>query len=482
MKCMKCGKDLESTGERTVCPFCGTENTRGAVGMQPVSRRRMLLITAVSVILLLLAAGAVINLFRPGNDPSVSAPAAEAEEDEAAPEPAPDYLTVSGVSFSGSLSTRGQIDRYLYTAPQSGRYFFGFVKDRPGGDFSFTVTDSSGRVLNDSSSYLEGAAADLTDGRTYYIEISWLDDPVDYTVTIGMPWEEKEITGDVISSRLTYKDQRDVYTYTAPVSGKYRFTLDISDVECAYSFELRDGKNAVLTSAESYTDGRTAELTEGETYTVIITQYDGLADYTVTIGVPSVPRAVTGESFGGSITYTDQQDRYTLSAPVTGRYWFGFVPGDADFLYSFELLDDKKASVAYSNSYREGRSAELEAGREYSILITYDTGFGDYSVTVGVPRETSDVSGREIRGEITFPEQQDLYRFTPDATRTYVFTMSGPEGGEVFYFRIWDAGGILVAGGSSYRGQVEAELTAGGAYIIEIEQSEGCPAYEITIS
>ncbi|MBM6872031.1 hypothetical protein, partial [Pseudoflavonifractor phocaeensis] len=70
---------------------------------------------------------------------------------------------------------------------------------------------------------------ELEAGKTYILSIEYSNGPCDYTVSIGVPNPVEDATGSTqISGSLTYKGQEDRYQYTAPTSGIYRFSTDLS--------------------------------------------------------------------------------------------------------------------------------------------------------------------------------------------------------------------------------------------------------------
>ena len=67
----------------------------------------------------------------------------------------------------------------------------------------------------------------------------------------------------------------------------------------------------------------TIDLTAGETYILSIEYRNAPCEYTLNIGIPMEPEAITENDFiYGSITYRDQKDRYLYIAPYTGIYYF----------------------------------------------------------------------------------------------------------------------------------------------------------------
>ncbi len=105
-----------------------------------------------------------------------------------------------------------------------------------------------------------------------------------------------EIEGDEISGSIEREDQVIKYSYVAPVTGRYHFAYDISDVTCSYEFKIKNSKKEKLDSGYSWGDGETVDLEAGEEYLIEVSQYQGTADFTIYIGVPNEPAEREGDA------------------------------------------------------------------------------------------------------------------------------------------------------------------------------------------
>lgn len=143
----------------------------------------------------------------PGPDPT---PTSE-------PEPEPQAEDITGLtSFSGSVVEKGQINRYSYTAPVSGNYYFDTGLDFNTAVWVEVANEYGGRIKR----YTSRVEAELTAGTSYLINIEYASSPRDYTVQIGIPHEIMDIGSQTaVSGSLTYKVQKDRYLYTAPADG-----------------------------------------------------------------------------------------------------------------------------------------------------------------------------------------------------------------------------------------------------------------------
>ena len=185
---------------------------------------------------------------------------------------------------------------------------------------------------------------------------TYTNGPCDYSVNIGTPIEIHNITGSsTVSGSITYCDQKDRYLYTASISGTYRFdTVLSSGGEVRVRLGGKNGKNI-----DYNTNGLTIDLTAGETYILSIEYRNAPCEYTLNIGIPMEPEAITENDFiYGSITYRDQKDRYLYIAPYTGIYYFNTeVSNDADVRVRVSGENGKTL-----NSNTNGVRIEMEEG------------------------------------------------------------------------------------------------------------------------
>ena len=220
------------------------------------------------------------------------------------------------VSFSGKIEYKDQGNQYLYTTTTSGTYRFD-TDLSAGGSVQIRISGENGNFIATS---VDSLTIDLQAGKTYLITVEYRNGVCDYTVNIGVPIDIGDITDkDAIAGRITYKQQKDKYRYTAKISGTYRFDTDLS---AGGNVRLRvsgEDENSIATDV----DGMTVDLEGGKTYIISVEYQSSICDYTVYIGVPIEIRDVTSDIvISGDITYRDQKDKYLYTAQETGKYRF----------------------------------------------------------------------------------------------------------------------------------------------------------------
>lgn len=183
-------------------------------------------------------------------------------------------------SVSGSVTYRGQVDQYLYTAPLDGTYLFD-----TGLGWNETVwveisNEYGGQISRNTSSVL----ADLTGGTTYILRVEYASSPQNYTVQIGIPKPVSDITGlEYVTGGLTYRGQKDRYLYTAPVDGSYLFDTGLGFNGGVY-LEIGDENG---TRINRHMPTLTVDLKGGTTYMLSVYRENNSTpcDYTVSIEI-----------------------------------------------------------------------------------------------------------------------------------------------------------------------------------------------------
>ena len=299
---------------------------------------------------------------------------------------------------------------------------------------------------------------------------------------MGVPNGVTVIDGTVIEGTLSYPDQKDEYTYTAPITGQYRFDFSSSDVQCDYRFYIYASNNKQLVSTLFSNNGRTVELTEGDTYTLNVKQYSGYPSYTITIGVPNTIQAINGNSFSGSITYTGQIDTYTYVAPVTGKYRFDLTSDNVKMDYRFYLYASNNAQLASTFYSNKGKTVDLVEGETYRIEIKQNSGLENYTINIGVPDRISNVEGNTISGNLTYTDQENLYTYTAPVSGKYKFTFGTDDAKSDYRFYVISAINEQIASSYYLNRNKTVQLEAGQVYTIKVKQSSGFPSYRIDIS
>ena len=119
-------------------------------------------------------------------------------------------------------------------------------------------------------------------GETFQVQVKQYTGLDSYTLSIGNQKETLDVTGyTVVKDSIEFKDQRNVYLFTPPITGRYRF--EISNLTKGSDHEVNllvynsgGGEEASTSYGIMNGDGLTiASMQAGQTYEIQIRQYSG---------------------------------------------------------------------------------------------------------------------------------------------------------------------------------------------------------------
>ena len=369
-------------------------------------------------------------------------------------------------SISGKITYQDQKDQYRYTTSTSGTYRFD-TNLSAAGEVRIQIFGENGKSINYG---INSLTIELEAGKTYILSVEYRNGPCDYTVNIGVPIAISNITEKTsISGNITYQDQKDKYSYTAAISGTYRFDTNLSSAgEVRVQIFGENGK-----SINYGINALTIDLEAGKTYVLSIEYRNGPCDYTVNIGVPIAISDMTGNtSISGKINFQDQKDRYYYTAPTNGTYRF-----DSNLSAGGEVR--VRISGENGNSINYATNAltiDLEAGKTYILSVEYRNGPCDYDISVGVPIPITNITGySSVTGNITYQDQKDKYYYTAPISGTYCFNTNLSAGGEVRVRISGENGNSLNYGTNT----LTMNLEAGKTYILSVEYRNAPCSYVV---
>lgn len=331
---------------------------------------------------------------------------------------------ISDNIITGTLDEYTTTRKFQYEAKATGKYRFDLDINDVNYSYCFAIYDDKNQQLGYAYSDNDGLTIELEENKIYTMYVEQYSGSCEFTVYIGEPRPLQYITDSKFTGNIYYENQTDVFSFTAPNNGKYRFDFDINDVNKSYKFSIYDSKNANVGTDYSYNGGTTVELIENNTYTIYIEQNNGMCEYEVTIGYPSSTQIIDGVSFSGELTYTDQQNYYEFTSKNAGIYRFDFVTNDVNNKYKFTLKDGKNKNLGQETSSYGGITLDLDKNTKYAICIEQITGFSKYTVNIGMPKAAKEITENKISGEITYKDQTDIYTYTPQNPGKYQFDLA----------------------------------------------------------
>jgi hypothetical protein len=239
--------------------------------------------------------------------------------------------------------------------------------------------DSLGNSVMDN--YADGGYVDLVKGETYQLQVRQSSGLGNYCMDIGYQKETEDITGyDVVYDSIEYCDQINVYTFTAPVTGRYRFDLTATNVVTA-TFHLVMWDSFGNSVMDNYANGGYVDLDEGETYQLQVRQSSGLGNYSMHIGYQKETVDISNvDVVYDSITYDDQKNVYTFTPSETREYTFSLSNYNASCTLRLMAWDKYENNIL--DHYQGEGSISLEANQTYEIQVCQSSGFSSYCLLI----------------------------------------------------------------------------------------------------
>ena len=192
------------------------------------------------------------------------------------------------------------------------------------------------------------------------------------------------------------------------------------------------------------------------------------------------------------ITYNDsmnserQTNSYDLEASESGIYRFymsNMVNGFDVKVYVYDS-DGNEIGGSYGLKNDKGFTCKLEKKNIYTIKVTNFSKTGNYTLTIGQPKEPVEITDFDVvNDDIEYTEQQNNYTFIPPISGTYRFELSEIMKNFKLNLYVYDQLGYEVGGSyglGNYEG-VTVDLTAGETYTIKITQNENSGSYILSI-
>lgn len=408
--------------------------------------------------------------------------------------------------YNGSLTIEDQVDTYFFTPSVTGKYRFEISGLTEGTNHKVNlVIKNSGDGIVDSTSYGITNGDGLTvvgmqAGATFRVQVQQYKGLDSYTLSIGNQKETLDITGyTVVKDSVEFKEQRNIYLFTPPITGSYRF--EISDLTegsgrkvSLLVYNSGGGEEASTSYGIMNGDGLTIrDMQAGETYQIQVRQYSGYDSYNLNIGYQKDSVDISGYNIvTDSIQYRNQNNVYFFTPTVTGRYRFeisNLTKGSSNEvkLYVLNSRGGKEGSTDYGIRNGGGLTiGDMQAGETYQIQVCQYSGYDMYSLNIGLQKETADISGySSVSDSIQYTDQRNVYTFTPSSSGKYRFEIQGLTDGsnnEVKIFVFNSRGGeegSTFYGISNGQGLEIADLQAGETYQVQVRYYSGYDSYKL---
>ena len=182
--------------------------------------------------------------------------------------------------------------------------------------------------------------------------------------------------------------------------------------------------------------------------------------------------------YRGRVTEGSKEQVYSFTPPRDGRYAFTLSELKAGTSVKIEVLDalDHQIMVDYS----EGSYEDLSASQRYTVKVSYYRTDADYTLTIGIQKPSVDLSeGPVVHDQVSFPDQINLYSFTPPRSGRYSFRLSEVKAGLSFKIAIYDhlQNQVMV----DFSGGDAVDLEEGETYTVKLSQNNGFGSYVLTV-
>lgn len=395
-------------------------------------------------------------------------------------------------SFSGSITGEDQCYTYKISTPNTGTCGVMLYDLVNGFNVSLGIYDSLENVV-ESRDYVKDSytlSAVLNSGEQYEVAVSSRSNTGEYKGKFYKCKPKVDISSySVINDSIEFNGQKNSYFFTPEYDGTYRFEIEKISSGNSVSVYIYDEDNYVV-EGRDYTkkdEGVTAALSKGKKYKVTVSQRNGCDSYVLSVGHKKPVVDISAYNvINDEITFNSQVNTYTFTAPNTGKYNMqlsGMKSGVALRLYIMD--EDNYILEDYSYAQLNDKIApELTAGKIYRIGIVQKNGLGKYTLNIGVPKAETDISNyKTVNDSIQFPNQNNVYVFTPEQSGNYSFEFSNMGNEDSIYGVIYDELNYELDDEYLTDGEaLTADLNAGSTYKICVCHYSGCPTYTMNIN
>ena len=288
---------------------------------------------------------------------------------------------------------------------------------------------------------------------------------------------------------LKGKNKKKEYSVKAAQSGScvWEFTRMESALKVQLIVKGPDGE--VILREKGLADGSKVycELEKDRQYTAEVSALEGEGGYLLLLGQNKADVDISAYgSVADSIEYQGQLNGYTYTPEVTGTYRFDVKCDPGNFPVKLQVYDHKN-SKAVDGETKDGGGfgVEMAAGGKYRIEASGSGKAGEYTLSIGKPEVSEDVTGRYIIcGALTFSGQKKSYTFKAERSGQYRITIGNMGSGSRVKMCLYSSLGDKI-GGSDELGNgdsVTAELAEGQGYQLQLTQVSGAGEYTITVA
>jgi RHS repeat-associated protein len=400
------------------------------------------------------------------------------------PPPAPVGTPLQvGSTVSGTLSTPGEQDSYIFTLPAAGLFYFDSLTNdaslqwslsgpdgTPVSDLSFASSDASSGPQDPVLSLPAGNYTLMVSGAgqtTGDYSFRLLDLLAAATIKPGTP----------VNGTLTPANSTDLYRFTASAGDSYYFASLPGNTQPVF-WRLIDPYDDVLFSNFLGYDGGRLTLSATGEYTLLIEgsiSDTGTTSYSfnVTPVADMTQSMAVSATVNGTMAEPGELDHYTFTLPAAGLFHFDALTNNASFQWTLSgpggtPVSDRSFTSSGGFSGPQDPVLSLPAGY-YTLTVSgagQATGayaFRVLDLSAGAPM----TPGVAVSSTLSPGNSTDVYRFTASAGDSYDFAALQSSFGYAAWWLIDPLGGVQFADGSNQ--DVGSITLQGGTYTLLIE-------------
>ena len=295
---------------------------------------------------------------------------------------------------------------------------------------------------------------------------------------------------EVHTGNITTQDQEDIYSFTPPRDGTYRFQLNNMMASAEVELLVRDNFGEALewTSFGETNPGLTiSDMKAGVKYQIEIEQYRSTTSYELSIGKQKPIIDVSAYTkITDSTEFTDQYNTYTFTPQINGTYRFQISKMIASAEVDLLVRDNFGEALEWTSfgETNPGLTIDgMKAGVEYQIEIEQYINYSDYELYIGLQKPIVDISSyKKVKDSVEYTDQVNIYTFIPSKDGKYRFLLSNVINAKV-YLGIYDNLGKQLERKWSFSDQIEIILSGmkkGVKYEILVEQDRKTTDYELS--
>lgn len=405
-------------------------------------------------------------------------------------------VNVDFINHYGNISTEDQIDEYTYSVINGGRARIEISGLQNRAVVALYIYNSAGEQVSYDSYCTNNEGITLNNvepGQLYKIQVRQKSDYSSYTLTIGQPKAQIDITNITkITDSIEFDGQRNVYSFTVPRDGVYRFEMSGITSGCVVELYVFNDLGESLNSDKHCTnsEGVTLKLLKaGETYSITVGHSSGYSGYVLSIGKQKPIVDISNlTKVNDSIEYTDQRNIYSFKPAEDGRYRFeieGLKNGCDLELYVLNSLDEVLGSDMFCANGEGVTLQNLSANETYEVQVRQKSDACPYILNIGNQKPTNRIGiNMVVCDSIEYTDQRNIYVFTAEESGTYTFIMSGLNSGcTVGLYAFNELGETVKSDRCCMNGEkiTLKNITAGEIYEIQVCHSSGVSDYQLTI-